>query len=165
MICSCYLWRSGGPVGSLSIGSEGSVQNCTGGAGTVERSNLMCASFQLVSTNVCSDRNREDNASGRLKGGEQSQRLPLSLFLSNLQVSSSQIIVLCPFFVSWYLSYRSEVFPWRQVVLSQFWLPRRDSTSSNTGVGFVLFLLLFLCCIVSFDDHWRFSIGYCPLWF
>ena len=28
------------------------------------------ASFQLVSTNVCSDRNREDNASGRLKGGE-----------------------------------------------------------------------------------------------
>ncbi len=48
------------------------------------------------------------------------------------------------FFVSRYLSYRSSVLPWRQVVLRQFWLPRRDSTSSNTGVGFVLFLLLFL---------------------
>ena len=51
------------------------------------------------------------------------------------------------------------------MVLPQFWLPRRGSTSSNTGgVGFVLFLLLFLCCIVSFGDHWRFSVGYFPLW-
>ena len=39
------------------------------GAGRVERS-FDVASFQLVSTNVCSDRNREDNTSGRLKGGE-----------------------------------------------------------------------------------------------
>jgi len=67
----------------------------------------------------------------------------LLLFLFSLHRSS-------PFFVSRCFSHRSAVFPWRQVVLPQFWLPRRDSTSSNTGgVGFVLFLLLFLCCIVS----------------
>ena len=42
----------------------------TGSDQQVERSQLMRASFQLVSTNVCSDRNREDNTSGRLKGEE-----------------------------------------------------------------------------------------------
>ena len=43
------------------------------------------------------------------------------------------MIVVCPFFVFRYLSYRSVVFPWRQVVLPQFWLTRRDSTSSKYG--------------------------------
>ncbi len=70
MLCSCYLWQSGGPVGSLSIGRQGSVQNRTGDADRVERSNLIRTSFQLVSTNVCSDHNREDNVSERLIGGE-----------------------------------------------------------------------------------------------
>ncbi len=82
----------------------------------------MCTSFQLVSTNVCSDHNREDNASGCLIGGElfpSPSVYHCLCFLSNLQILSSQIIVLCPFFVSRYLS-------------------------EIRVLGFVLFLLLFL---------------------
>ncbi len=101
----------------------------------------------------CSGCNREDNASGCLIGEElfPSPGVYHCLcFLSNLQISSSQIIVLSPFFVSLYLSYRSEVSPWRQVVLPQFWLPRRDSTFSNRGRG-GLKGSLFDCGIIMID--------------
>ncbi len=90
------------------------------------------------------------------------QGLPLPCFLSESG------IVLSPFFVSRYLSCRRVVFPWRQVVLPQFWLSRRVSTSSNSGgVGFVLFLLLFLRCIVTVflyvHSTGDFLVGYVPL--
>ncbi len=92
----------------------------------------------------------------RRRAVSQSQRLPLSLFLSNLQISSSQIIVLCPFFVSRYLSYRSAVtsFPWRQVVLPQFWLPRRGSTSSKYGCwGSLCFVVIFSAFFLGFSGR------------
>jgi hypothetical protein len=73
-----------------------------------------------------------------------SQRLPFSLFSLKFANFIIAKIVLCPFFVSRYLSYRSEVFPWRQVVLPQFWLSRRDSTSSKYGCwGSLCFVVIF----------------------
>ncbi len=61
----------------------------------------MRTSFQLVSTNVCSDHNREDNASGSLISVSQSHRLPLTLF---------SLIVLVPFFVSRFTSTNHDVY-------------------------------------------------------
>jgi hypothetical protein len=49
------------------------------------------------------------------------------------------------------------------VVLPRFWLTRRDSTSSNTGVGFVLFFVVISLLDCYFDDHWWFSVGYVSL--
>ena len=75
---------------------------------------------------------------------------------SHLQISSRNLIVLCPFFVLRCLSYRSVVSPWRQVVLPQFWLPRRGSLvpPQNTVVGFlgVRFCCYFLWHIFPIGD-------------
>ena len=47
------------------------------------------------------------------------------------------------FFVLRCLSLQTSVFPLKAGGSpTTFWLPRRGSTSSNTGVGFILFLLL-----------------------
>jgi len=84
--------------------------------------------------------NREDNVSGCFKDEKMFSSPSVYhclCFLSNLQISSSQMIVLSPFFISRYLSHRSTVFPWNQVVLPQFWLPRRDSASSKYGCGVI----------------------------
>ncbi len=64
------------------------------------------------------------------------------------------MIVVCPFFVSRYLSYRSAVFPWRQVVLPQFWLARRDSTSSKYGCwGSLCFVVIFSAFFLGFSGR------------
>ena len=103
--------------------------------------------------------NREDNTSGRLKGEEPfpSPSVHHSLLFS--------FIVPSPFFVLRCFSHRSALFPCRKVVLPQFWLPRRGSTSSNTGgvgVRFVFVVIsLLLFPLVTIGD---FSVGYFPLW-
>ncbi len=66
----------------------------------------------------------------------------------------TQMIVVCPFFVSRYLSYRSVVFPCRQVVLPQFWLPRRGSTSSKYGCwGSLCFVVIFSAFSLGFSGR------------
>jgi hypothetical protein len=61
--------------------------------------------------------------------------------------------------------YRRAVFPCRQVVLPQFWLPRRGSTPQIRVWGSFWFLLLFLRCIVtvSLYNLWRFSGRVCSV--
>jgi hypothetical protein len=61
--------------------------------------------------------------------------------------------------------YRRAVFPCRQVVLPQFWLPRRGSTPQIRVWGSFWFLLLFLRCIVTvlICNHWRFSGRVCSV--
>ena len=61
--------------------------------------------------------------------------------------------------------YRRAVFPCRQVVLPQFWLPRRGSTPQIRVWGSFWFLLLFLRCVVTvlLCNHWRFSGRVCSV--
>ena len=73
------------------------------------------------------------------------RRLPLSLFslkFANLIITSTRFFSFLRFTVS-FLQKRG--FPLKAGGSPQFWLLRRGSNSSNTGVGNVLFLLLFLC--------------------
>ena len=99
--------------------------------------------------------NREGNASGGLR-----RRVILDLqgspFLCSFKFAHfiTQMIVVCPFFVSRYLSYRSAVFPWRQVVLPQFWMSRRDSTSSKYGCwGSLCFVVIFSAFFLGFPGR------------
>ena len=87
-------------------------------------------------------------------GVSQSQRLPLPCFLS----SFFSFLRFTVFFS------QKRGFPLKAGGSPAILPAKTWQYSSNTGVGFVLFLLLFLCCIVSFGDHWRFSVGYFPLW-
>jgi hypothetical protein len=56
--------------------------------------------------------------------------------------------------------------PWRQVVLPQFWLPRRGSTSSNMGVGFVLLVVVIISAFLGHFWSGMFRclrLVFCPL--